>query len=113
MKNSLLAVASLLSLLFTSCSIDSSRSLLQPDLQLVSPNGVRIAKSVKELEQLTNQMMKDGWGTDTTAITITSVDYRELLHSPKNSVAAVVHYRTARGVQGYFNLNAGRPELAN
>ncbi|RZK30777.1 MAG: hypothetical protein EOO61_18835 [Hymenobacter sp.] len=112
MKNSLLAVASLLGFLFTSCSTDHRTQAIQPDLQLVSPNGVKIAKSVEELDQLAHQLMADKHGVGTT-ITITKVDYKELRTSPENSFAATIYYNTAKGQQDHFELYGGRPELTN
>lgn len=111
MKNSLLAIASLLGLLFTSCSTDHNQAV-QPDLQLISPDGVKIAKSVEELEQLAHQLMEDKHGVNT-AITITRVDYRELRPSSENRVAAIVYYKTAKGQQDHFDFYAGRPELVD
>lgn len=111
MKNSLLAVASLLAFLFSSCSTDHNQAV-QPDLQLISPNGVKIAKSVDELEQLAHQLMEDKHGAGT-AITITKVDYKDLRPSPENSVAATVYYRTSKGQQDHFEIYGGRPETAN
>ena len=111
MKHSLLAIASLLGFLFSSCRSDSSQAV-QPGLQLVSPNGVRLAKSVEELEQLTHQLRADKQG-EGVAIIITKIDYKQLRPCPENRVAARVYYRTSKGQQDHFELDGGRPETAN
>lgn len=111
MKNSLLSVAGLLGFLFSSCSANHNQAV-QPDLRLVSPTGVRIAKSVDELEQAAHQLMEDKHG-EGTVITITKVDYKALRPSPENSVAATVYYQTSEGQQDHFEIYGGQPEIAD
>ncbi len=111
MKNSLLSVAGLLSFLFSSCSTNHNQAV-QPGLQLVSPTGVKIAKSVEELEQFAHRLMEDKHGAGT-LITITKVDYKELRPSPENSVAATVYYRTSKGQQDHFEVYGGQSEIAD
>lgn len=102
MKASLLPVLVLLSTL----SIIGCNKSDNPNIQLTSPNGFRLANSTEELTKLINMFKRPGEPEQ--PITLTGINYRSSGSGQQEIVFATVYYKDQQGQKSQIELLAGK-----